>query len=73
MKMKQPLCMQPWDSSPEIVKKLFKSQVLVAAGFGSKQGAMRRDALSKISELNLSSGIEELESLIGSTLSSDII
>ncbi|XP_021819888.1 homeobox-DDT domain protein RLT3 isoform X1 [Prunus avium] len=210
VKMKQPFCMQPWDSSPEIVKKLFKvfhflctyavmvdissftidefaqafqdkdslllgkihvallklllsnveaelrcgsiphlskscnflafihsvenqestlefwkrslnpltwteilRQVLVAAGFGSKQGAMRRDALSKemslmvkyglrpgtlkgelfrvlleqgihglkvselakslqISELNLSSGIEELESLIGSTLSSDI-
>jgi hypothetical protein len=24
VKMKQPLCMQPWDSSPEIVKKLFK-------------------------------------------------
>ncbi|KAM1165207.1 hypothetical protein PS2_024417 [Malus domestica] len=88
-------------------------QVLVAAGFGSKQGAMRRDALSKemslmvkyglrpgtlkgelfrvlleqgihglkaselakslqISELNLSSEIEELESLICSTLSSDI-
>ncbi|KAM2993564.1 hypothetical protein FF2_045649 [Malus domestica] len=88
-------------------------QVLIAAGFGSKQGAMRRDALSKemglmvkyglrpgtlkgelfrvlleqgihglkvselakslqISELNLSSGIEELESLICSTLSSDI-
>ncbi|CAL8137788.1 unnamed protein product [Prunus armeniaca] len=88
-------------------------QVLAAAGFGSKQGARRRDALSKemslmvkyglrpgtlkgelfrvlleqgihgfkvselakslqISELNLSSGIEVLESLIGSTLSSDI-
>ncbi|KAK9291662.1 hypothetical protein L1049_019611 [Liquidambar formosana] len=24
VKMKQPFCMQPWDSSPEIVKKLFK-------------------------------------------------
>ncbi|CAL2244798.1 unnamed protein product [Prunus armeniaca] len=88
-------------------------QVLAATGFGSKQGARRRDALSKemslmvkyglrpgtlkgelfrvlleqgihgfkvselakslqISELNLSSGIEVLESLIGSTLSSDI-
>ncbi|CAL2224942.1 unnamed protein product [Prunus armeniaca] len=122
VKMKHPFCMQPWDSSPEIVKKLFKGslnrltwteilrQALVAAGFGSKQGAMRRDALSKemslmvkyglhpgtlkgelfevllergihglkdsefakslqISELNLSNGIEELEYLIGSTLS----
>ncbi|PQQ18631.1 hypothetical protein Pyn_18281 [Prunus yedoensis var. nudiflora] len=100
VKMKQPFCMQPWDSYPEIVKKLFKvfhflytyvvmvdissfsidefaqafqdkvenqeptlefwkrslnpltwteilRQVLVAAGFGSKQGARRRDALSK--------------------------
>ncbi|CAB4261712.1 unnamed protein product [Prunus armeniaca] len=24
VKMKHPFCMQPWDSSPEIVKKLFK-------------------------------------------------
>ncbi|CAL2224943.1 unnamed protein product [Prunus armeniaca] len=144
VKMKHPFYTQPWDSSPEIVKKLFKvdissltidefahafqdkvenqepalgfwkgslnpftwteilRQALVAAGFGSKQGAMRRDALSKemslmvkyglrpgtlkgelfgvllergihglkdselakslqISELNLSSGIEELD------------
>lgn len=88
-------------------------QVLVAAGFGSKQGAMRREALSKemslmvkyglrsgtlkgelfrvllvqginglkvselakslqIAELNVSSRIDDLESLICSTLSSDI-
>uniref|UniRef100_A0A2N9IPY1 Homeobox domain-containing protein n=1 Tax=Fagus sylvatica TaxID=28930 RepID=A0A2N9IPY1_FAGSY len=211
VKMKQPFCTQPWDSSPEIVKKLFKvfhflytyavavdvcpfildefaqsfhdkdslllgkihvallkllisdveaelsngyfpshlsiscnflallhsvgnqkvalefwkrtlnpltwteilRQVLVAAGFGSKQGAMRREALTKemnlmvkyglrpgtlkcelfkilseqgnnglkvselakslpIAELNLASSTEELESLICSTLSSDI-
>ncbi|XP_057420878.1 homeobox-DDT domain protein RLT3 isoform X2 [Lotus japonicus] len=88
-------------------------QVLVASGFGSKQGALRREALSKelnllinygispgtlkgelfkilsergnngckvsdlakatqIAELNLASTTEELESLICSTLSSDI-
>ncbi|PRQ51784.1 putative transcription factor & chromatin remodeling DDT family [Rosa chinensis] len=88
-------------------------QVLVAAGFGSKQGAIRREALSKemslmvkyglhsgtlkaelfkvllvqginglkvsdlakslqIAELNVSSRIDDLESLISSTLSSDI-
>ncbi|KAF7813933.1 homeobox-DDT domain protein RLT3-like [Senna tora] len=210
VKMKKPICLQPWDSSPKIVKKLFKvlhflytyaivvdicpftldefaqafhdkdsmllgrihvalltlllsdieveltsrfpphlnkscnylallhsvenqeysldfwkrslnpltwieilRQVLVAAGFGSKQGALRREALSKelnllvnyglragtlkgelfkilseqgingskvselaklmqIVELNLASTTEELESLICSTLSSDI-
>ncbi|KAL6134806.1 hypothetical protein ACLB2K_067034 [Fragaria x ananassa] len=88
-------------------------QVLVAAGFGSKQGAMQKEVLSKemslmvkyglrpgtlkgelfrvlleqginglkvsdlakslqIAELNVSSGIDDLESLISSTLSSDI-
>ncbi|XP_030963210.1 homeobox-DDT domain protein RLT3 isoform X2 [Quercus lobata] len=88
-------------------------QVLVAAGFGSKQGAMRREALNKemnlmvkyglrpgtlkcelfkilseqgnnglkvselakslpIAELNIASTTEELESLICSSLSSDI-
>ncbi|VVA21044.1 Hypothetical predicted protein [Prunus dulcis] len=29
VKMKQPFCMQPWDSSPEIVKKLFKEMSLM--------------------------------------------
>ncbi|XP_027339873.1 homeobox-DDT domain protein RLT3 isoform X2 [Abrus precatorius] len=88
-------------------------QVLIASGFGSKQGSLRREALSKelnlivnyglcpgtlkselfkilsergnngckvselakskqIAELNLASTTEELESLICSTLSSDI-
>ncbi|WVZ26325.1 hypothetical protein V8G54_004869 [Vigna mungo] len=80
-------------------------QVLVASGFGSKQGSLRRDVLNKelnllvnyglcpgtlkselfnilsergntgckvIVELNLASSTEELESLICSTLSSDI-
>ncbi|XP_020416286.1 homeobox-DDT domain protein RLT3-like isoform X3 [Prunus persica] len=27
--MKQPFCMQPWDSSPKIVKKLFKEMSLM--------------------------------------------
>ncbi|CAL2258584.1 unnamed protein product [Prunus armeniaca] len=99
VKMKHPFCMQPWHSSPEIVKKLFKvdmssltidefaqafqdkvenqeptlefwkgslnpltwteilRQVLVAAGFGSKQGAMRRDALSKEMSLVVKYGL----------------
>ncbi|XP_020416285.1 uncharacterized protein LOC109948260 isoform X2 [Prunus persica] len=42
--MKQPFCMQPWDSSPKIVKKLFKviwvhichSSFLKAHMFGDK-------------------------------------
>ncbi|XP_029127336.1 homeobox-DDT domain protein RLT3 [Cajanus cajan] len=173
VKMKKPIRLQPWDSSPEIVKKLFKvfhfiytyamivdicpftldefvqafhdkilimiwqvenqeysldfwrrslnsltwieilRQVLVASGFGSKQGSLRREVLSKelnllvnyglcpgtlkcelfnilsergnigckvselakstqIAGLNLAGTNEELESLIYSTLSSDI-
>nr|KYP67545.1 hypothetical protein KK1_023888 [Cajanus cajan] len=101
VKMKKPIRLQPWDSSPEIVKKLFKvfhfiytyamivdicpftldefvqafhdkvenqeysldfwrrslnsltwieilRQVLVASGFGSKQGSLRREVLSKV-------------------------
>ncbi|KAF2284712.1 hypothetical protein GH714_029486 [Hevea brasiliensis] len=63
-------------------------QVLVAAGFGSRQGSFHREALSKrgnnglkvsdlaksmeITELNLAKTTEELELLISSTLSSDI-
>ncbi|KAL6989131.1 hypothetical protein U1Q18_014883 [Sarracenia purpurea var. burkii] len=57
-------------------------QVFVAAGFGSKSGTLRREALkkeanlmekfSKIMDMNLAATNDELELLISSTLSSDI-